>query len=418
MADGWVRQAEKLRAELRSAFPDIDSNEATFDVTEKDPETWSDIIRLRRSALRPALFDYQTELAEAVVALTTEEALVALPTGAGKTRTAVAATLGGIARRRFRRVAWLAPSVELVDQALDTFESLWLYQGDVDELVLSRIDTSDIDAPLVLVTTPQAIYARRRENRESQWDLIVFDEAHQLGARTFREAVQILRESGSELQRRDVPLVGLSATPGRVDPRETEDLVSLFGGNLLRSRYLDPNPVKVLQRRGVLARLRFSLMTKSSIPLENEADRIRIAARATADFVSRGRRPLAFTATVPGAVVLAEALRSVGVRAGAAHSGLSRIERKEMIASFAKGDLDVLTNQRLLVTGYDCPAVSDVLILGRIGSAVMFEQIVGRAARGPLTGGSRTATIWDFDDHLSIHGLPQSYYRYRDYDWS
>jgi DNA repair protein RadD len=78
----------------------------------------------------------------------------------------------------------------------------------------------------------------------------------------------------------------------------------------------------------------------------------------------------------------------------------------------------VLANQHLLAVGYDCPAVTDVVIQNKISSLILFEQIVGRAARGPLTGGSRVASVWEFEDHLALHGLPQSYYRYRDYDWT
>jgi superfamily II DNA or RNA helicase len=93
-------------------------------------------------------------------------------------------------------------------------------------------------------------------------------------------------------------------------------------------------------------------------------------------------------------------------------------DRYAIISAFERHKISVLVNQRLLATGYDCPAVTDVLLLTRIGSPILFEQIVGRAARGPRTGGSRVGTIWEFDDHLAMHGLPSSYYRYKDYDWS
>ena len=91
--------------------------------------------------------------------------------------------------------------------------------------------------------------------------------------------------------------------------------------------------------------------------------------------------------------------------------------RLSRLRAFERGDLSVIVNKRLLATGYDCPTVRHVILATRIGSAILFEQIVGRATRGPLVGGHARSTVWEFDDHLAAHGLPQSYYRYSDYDW-
>ena len=99
------------------------------------------------------------------------------------------------------------------------------------------------------------------------------------------------------------------------------------------------------------------------------------------------------------------------------HSNLQRDHRREVIQDFASGKTAVLTNYRILATGYDCPAVSDVALLSRVGSAVQFEQMVGRACRGPKTGGAASATVWDLDDHLQLHGLPESYFRFNNFDW-
>ena len=77
----------------------------------------------------------------------------------------------------------------------------------------------------------------------------------------------------------------------------------------------------------------------------------------------------------------------------------------------------VAADALVLATGYDCPAIRHVILATQIRSPIMFEQIVGRASRGPLVGGHAKSTVWQFDDHLAAHGLPQSYYRYSDYDW-
>ena len=421
----WNNACDILRDRLSAAFPKILSDNIGEDelgshFAETEIGSFGSI-RFNRLELRPKLFDYQQDLVDQISSLRERHALLALPTGAGKTRTAVTATLEGIATGTLHRVAWLAPSIELVDQAFATFADLSLYQGNLSVLELTREPTFENGYPAVLLTTPQTVYSRRNDNRYAiNWDMVIFDEAHQLGAPTYRDAIQALGIAvGRAPDANTAPiLLGLSATPGRSDPDEIEDFASIFDGVLLKSKALGINPVSALQKSGVLADLRFKRLTRSTVPTDDEARRLKIAANACAELTRRGRRVLAFTATVPGAIVLAQALRSVDVPASAVHSDTPLPSRRAILSEFASGHLSVLTNQRLLATGYDCPAVSDVLILSRIGSPILFEQIVGRAARGPKTGGSRTATIWDFDDHLSLHGRPSSYYRYLDYYWT
>ena len=427
MKSEWRRAVNQLRRSLLPEFPiqdqgDVQPSEDTAE-TNNHIEELAEEIELVRSELRPSLFDYQRELVDLVLATKHPHNLLALPTGAGKTRTAVVAVLAGMSSGVLEHVIWLAPSLELLDQAAESFRQMWMSHGGIERLRLSRSLEPLVDAPVVVFATPQTIYARRSElatqYERSPWDLVVFDEAHQLGAPTFRRAIETLGvdRSMSHPEMETTRILGLSATPGRVDPDETEDLVSLFRGRMLRSSLLEKSPVETLQRRGVLSELKFRRLTRTMMASDDEGRRLLVGARACVELVRRSRRILVFAASVPGAIVLSEALRTKGLRAATVHSEMTSSRRRSMIADFGRGDLDVLVNQRLLATGYDCPAVSDVIILGRVSSPILFEQMVGRAARGPKTGGSRIATVWDYDNHLDLHGRPRSYYRYRDYDW-
>jgi DNA repair protein RadD len=409
----YETEARNLRAELSNYFalgP------------EEEPETFADIATgprhnrvLVRSELRPTLFGYQEELAtEALRVLNqADRGLLALPTGAGKTRTAVAAVLEFLAEGH-KRVVWLAPSKELVNQAVDTFGEMWLHNGSAPDLQLAQRSQPFLkeDATGVWLTTPQAVHASvRAQIGSGSWDAVVFDEAHQLGARTFRNAVDGLLGDGAR-----VGLLGLSATPGRFSDLETEELVDYFERRLITSRSLKADPVGILQRWGILSRLKFQMVVRNGVRLDG-IERLRTTTLLCERLSLQGRRVLVFTASVAEAVVLAEAIRSRGRNALDVHSGLSDVERDRRISAFGSGKAQVMTNQRLLATGYDCPAVSDVVLTSKVGSPILFEQMVGRAARGPQTGGDPKATVWQFDDHLAVHGLPQSYYRYRDFEW-
>lgn len=404
-----------LRRQVAAEFPNLVLREFHLSSDDEDSVANSGSpqrLELRRSQIRPNLFAYQVQLVEAMTRVVQgrSRALLALPTGGGKTRTAVASLLAAVEGGSVQKCVWLAPSIELLDQAFDTLRTMWALSGQAPDLFLTRrADDVRSDLPTVFFTTPQAMYSRARRGHPSKpnWDLVIFDEAHQLGARTFRSAAEALVGQTSAL-------IGLSATPGRVSDDETEDLVLFFGGRLLTSSRLGRNPVDALQRLGVLARIDFPLLDAG----QSEASRLIVAVRKSAELVERGGRVLVFTQTVAGAVVFAEASDSLGLRSGVVHSKMSPTERASAISRFGTGQLDVLANQRLLATGYDCPAISDVVLVGRVSSPILFEQMVGRAARGPKTGGSRRATVWSFDDHLALHGLPRSYYRYSDFDWA
>lgn len=416
--EDWSRAADALRAAVALHMPALrhwPDREWELDGTAREADVRPLTIRLERHALRPALFDYQRDLSEQVVALLEERrsGLLALPTGAGKTRTAVVGLLSAYVQSYVSRTVWLAPSIELVDQAAATFEAVWREFGRVGDLLLERgSDPPRADAA-VWLATPQAVYAKSRRGRSlGDWDAVVFDEAHQLGARTYRAAVDRLRRSGNG---RRVGVLGLSATPGRISEDETEDLVDLFDGRLLRSRRLAPNPVVALQRRGVLARLKFEALEPVA-PGDLVGRFLRIAEVAR-EVAGRGGRLLAFTSSVPEAIVLSEVISSAGLPALAVHSLYSGSARRAALDAFARGDVRGLVSQRLLATGFDAPGVTDLVLVTRIGSPILFEQIIGRAARGPRVGGSPTAVVWDFDDNLGVHGFPKSYYRYQEFDW-
>ena len=412
-----LRLLRALDPELpNSLLEELGEDESDVEVGEQtQPERREQTVALVRHEEGPSFFDYQADLMSRMVQLLqlSGAALLSLPTGAGKTRTAMAAVLEARRIVGDLRVCWLAPTYELLDQALSTSVDLWRQMGAVPDIRITLAGDRPSQTDLWL-TTPQAVASKARRGQPlGDWRALIFDEAHQMMAPTFRAAVDALRtRSGVRT------VVGLSATPGRAAEDETDVLIELFHGNLLTSQLLGPHPVEELQRRGVLSQLRFRRLSRRGPPSLDDIERLRIILRACRYLARREGRVLVFTSSVDAAKALTLTLRRRDVRADWVSGDLSPAERRSRIASFATGMTQVLVNQHLLAIGYDCPAVTDVIIQSKISSPILFEQIVGRAARGPLTGGGRVASIWEFEDHLALHGLPQSYYRYRDYDWT
>jgi|TARA_B100000315_G_C14589301_1_gene594836 superfamily II DNA or RNA helicase len=422
--EAWRNTANEYRQHLRQAIGIFENSiskllDDSSDLDEEAPAVPQTEL-LNKSGERPKLFRYQSELvSEVLTGLPGIKGLLALPTGAGKTRTALAVCMEGFSSGLLRRIVWLAPTVELIDQAYETARILWSNHGGLDELFLSRdLAQVESDSPTLIFATPQAIYQRMQKvavRTSVAPDFVVFDEAHQLGAPTFRAAVEAL---GCLDESQPVGLIGLSATPGRTDDDETEHLVNLFAGQLLTAESLGREPIRTLEQMGVLAKVEFQDIPVRHPPGRDTKPRLEIAFRFCRWLIEERRaKPLVFAPDVASAVVLAEALSESGLKAHAVHSDLRPETRRRVIQEFADGHAALLTNHRILATGYDCPAVSDLVFLNQVGSAIQFEQMVGRACRGIRTGGAHSATVWEFDDHRRLHGLPKSYYRYRDFNW-
>jgi DNA repair protein RadD len=398
---------------------------------------------LTRSHIPSGLFDYQEELAAQIVALAEATApnnvgLVALPTGGGKTRTALFALMrlleqGGMVKRAL----WLAPSRELLDQAFIAFRDLWEkgpLSPDVELLRCHVLKGFPVSSRLcVYFATVQMLASRVNQGirRLPRFDFVIFDEAHHAEAPSYKDAFVAVRSASGGAK----PAVGLSATPGRSGEDKTESLVRLFRQRLLTSAILRPNAVQTLQQRGVLAKLEFRrieiqttlvgrvVTIDSALQLTRpfkhlETDRVRFGAilRVTRELASTGR-VLVFAGSIAHANAIGLALGRLGVRVGIITSRTPGDQRERVLREFAGGHVEVLVNKSILATGYDCPAIDHVVLTMPIGSPILFEQIVGRASRGSLVGGHETATIWQIDDNLAIHGRPASYHRYRDFDW-
>ena len=423
----------RLLAVLEADYPGI-SREREFPsgVVDEQEERISEgpaRVPLFRAHAAPAMFDYQRDLVEQFEAVCVSPrgniALLALPTGSGKTRTAAVALLRLFTAQRLRKALWLAPTRELLSQAMSTTSAVWrAYRGAVDlEMVRAdrlRTYPDDLECGIIF-GTPHLVAARLRRDLAPKPDVIVFDEAHHVEAPAFRSVLEELRRRGRPA------VIGLSATPGRAHGEETERLVDFFQGRLLRSKILDPNPVRALQRRGVLAKVAFrgipvgagsrlprARLTSEALSLD--VDRFRALIRLGVR-LSRDGRSLVFTSSVGYAHLAAAVLRREGVAARAVSSYSPDDVRRDTLLDFERGALSIVLNKTLLATGYDCPAIRHVILATSMRSAIMFEQVVGRASRGPLVGGNANATVWQFEDHLAMHGLPQSYYRYADYDW-
>lgn len=352
-------------------------------------------------------------------------ALLHMPTGSGKTRTAMNLIAEHLRQHEPAAVLWLAATEELCDQAADEFSEAWAALGN-RRLGIHRWWgapqlPAEIPADGILIAGLAKIYSRCID--EAPWmarlgdrlSLIVFDEAHQAIAPTYRHVVE------SVLARRETTiLLGLSATPGRtwnnVDAdRELSEFFAQHKVMLSVPGY--SNPMEYLIAEEYLARPKFEPLTIEG-PEIDETDRERLArtldipkdllrrlanhhfrniqiAKKVEALSREHKRILVFATTVEHSSLLAAVLQTRGVDARSITGETPGDQRTASIRWF-KEDADaprILVNFGVLTTGFDAPQTSAAVIARPTKSLVLYSQMVGRAIRGPKAGGNKEATI-------------------------
>ena len=380
-----------------------------------------------RVSVEHGLFSYQKQAAaeiENYLYHETGRAMLHLPTGAGKTRTAMSIVASHLRTRTRGLVIWLATTKELLEQAADEFVNTWTIVGDRPIQCLrfwSRQNPSleQIDDGIIIAGLAKLHFYGR--NRERLWDLgdrtslVVFDEAHQAVAVTYNDLVETLVTRAPRTS-----FLGLSATPGRTwgNPELDLTVAELFYGNKVTLNFGAVNPIRKLTDEGYIAAVDFSLLNvEPGIELTNAdlADitqaldipshiamrigedtkrNLRILQRII-DLSRSHDRIIVFAPSVDSSHLLASICRAVGLEADSITSNTEPSERSHSIYRFKRpgGPPRVLVNYGVLTTGFDAPRASAAVIARPTKSLVLYSQMVGRVIRGPRAGGNERCEI-------------------------
>lgn len=375
------------------------------------------------------LFEHQRGAVQRLQAALFDEggrALLHLPTGVGKTRTAMHIVARTLCEHDSCVVVWLASGRELLEQAVSAFHEAWQSLGNraLAAYGMWGQESPDLDSVVdgfVAIGLSKAWMAM--SGRDPEWAarlatrvrLVVFDEAHQSIAPTYRRIIEELT-----LDHR-CALLGLTATPGRTwdDIDEDGRLSDFFEGTKIGLQVPSSNPIEYLIDNGYLSRPSFrTVLTEpgfspnatelaelaedldvppailESLTLTHQY--IAAVARSIEDLLQNGHlRILVFAASVPQSQVLAALLAIRGTRCDVVTAATSTRLRARAISRFRVDDSTpmVLLNYGVLTTGFDAPKATALVIARPTRSLVLYSQMVGRGIRGPLAGGTAECEI-------------------------
>lgn len=363
--------------------------------------------------------------------------LVVMPTGAGKTRTAVDWLLTEPIASDIK-VLWITHSVHLLEQTAGAFIDRAPISPRTRPLGIRLIGggfslgkTVASDMHDVVIATVQSLHPKGTLDNVRSWMsknqvVVVFDEAHRAVAPTWMRLVQMATSETGDA------VIGLTATPVRMGAGQTSTLGRLFGatGDRMNEAIISEVSFDELVEQRVLATpITHTVSTEFDIDrLLTAEDRERIndfgdfSDRILGQLVKQAPRnrsiiqtyldgpdgsgqrnfgrTIVYAVNIAHADTLAKLFNQEGIDCEAVHTGRSRDENRDAIRRFRDGGLEVLVNVQMLTEGIDVPGADAVFLTRPTLSLSLFSQMVGRALRGPRMGGTEQAQIVDFQDLL------------------
>lgn len=384
------------------------------------------------------LYEHQVDAVKNLDAMNRKESfrtLLVLPTGGGKTLTAVYWLLKN-AVDKGKKILWLAHRHLLLEQAADAFARNAYTDDMVNRTVFNyRIISGMHDKTIHIKKDDNVIIASkdsivRSLNKLDDWLIgediyLVIDEAHHAVAKSYKKIIQYAADKTKSMK-----LLGLTATPFRTSDDEQGALKQIFTDDIVYKTDLE-----ALIKKGILATPVFdeyktdiqftehlgikalkNIENLDIIPediaedIANNKERNRIIVDKYMNNYEKYGPTIVFALNINHAIALNalfnEKGKKYGIRSEFIISSvrdmvgitISNEDNERKIEMYSKGEIQVLINVNILTEGTDLPKTHTVFLTRPTVSTVLMTQMVGRALRGLKAGGTKEAYIVSFVD--------------------
>jgi superfamily II DNA or RNA helicase len=353
--------------------------------------------------------------------------IVVVPTGGGKTRIACLwllknhVSMGG-------RVLWLTHRHSLLKQSFKVFgyNSGYANGGHarLDELSLIRVSGNDcrfsevMDSDHCVFSTIQTAitsesFVTHMAEHSPKGLFVVVDEAHHAAASSYRKLLKELKN------RHKARLLGLTATPVRMDPDDQARLTEIFDGQFIYQisaqelihkgilaypqtvtvtteiefeRAFDQHDFKHLDQFGELSKRVLDMLAKharrNNLIVDHYKERNAVYGKT-----------IVFAANIAHAQTLVKEFKAGHLSVDYVDSTRTSDENYAVMKNFLDPNgISVIVNVEMLTEGFDAPLTRTVFIARPTASETLLRQMVGRALRGPAAGGKDVAYLVTFVD--------------------
>lgn len=307
-----------------------------------------------------------------------------MPTGSGKTT--LASQIIKQARDKNSKVIFLAHRQELIYQAHERLASFGVDAG----IIMAGHQQSDKQIQVASVQT-----LVRRVHPPA--DIIFVDEVHHCVSSSYR---RILNNYKSSL------IFGLTATPFRMDRKPLGEIfekiiVPVTIQDLIDQKFL-------VQPKYYGAKQDFSdvHITKGdydTAELFEKMDKQYLYDGVVDKFKQFGHgKTLVFCVNIEHSIKTKDAFVAAGYTAAHLDCDTNTSDRKKILADFASGKYQILTNCAILTEGYNLPGINTIILNRATKSKGLYKQIVGRGLRA--SDGKTNCIIIDHGNNVYEHG--------------
>lgn len=349
------------------------------------------------------LRDYQEEaIQKALDAFTNGSVapLIVMPTGSGK-----AASLCTFIKRVLeawpdQRILQLVHVRELVKQNAQTMFKIWP-QAPIS-ICSAGLNSRNVSGQIVFASI-QSIYKRAFDLQRV--DLVIVDECHLIPPSGDGMYNRLLDDLAT-INGHRVPMLGFTATDYRASSGSlTEGKGKIFDSvayeigikELIDRGFLCPPIAKTTktEMNGEGVGTRGGEFIQSQLQAKYDRDDVTEAACDELVEMGEGRkRWLIFSTGVAHAKNIRDAIRARGYSSEIITGKTPKGERDAIVKAFNAGEIRSITNDSVLTTGFDSPAVDLIGVMRPIKSPGLWVQIIGRGTR--LSPGKEDCLVLDY----------------------
>lgn len=305
------------------------------------------------------LFDYQQKLVNSTRQALAEGhkgVLIVSPPGSGKS--VVIAEIARLATKNGKQILFTVNRKELVSQIKNSFIKQGVNLNNCTIMTVGKV-------------------ANRLEKIPKP-DLIIIDEAHHTRAKSYEKIINYFS---------DVPLLGFTATPWRMNGKGFNDLYSsLVEGPQVEwliehHRLADYTYVsRILGKKDLLKVSSTSDYTNRSMNQYIKSMNFGNMIKTYEEF-AKDRKTIVYAPSIESAKLIVRKFKENGFNAVKVDSKTHKVEREEILNNFKIGKTKIIVNVDLISEGFDVPDCSCVIMLRPTKSLVLYLQQAMRCMR-------------------------------------
>lgn len=325
------------------------------------------------------LYDFQIAILEKLSyrrKINKNKHLIVMATGTGKTIISAFDYLSLIQNTNIKpKILFLAHQKEIIEQALLTFRKVL---NDQSFGSILNVEENNFNSAYLFATI-QTVYRHLKKFNAQQFDLIIFDEAHHIAAKTFDKVFYYFQVK---------EIIGLTATPEREDDKS---ILPYFDNELAYElRLWDAINQKLLSKFDYYC-IDDVVSNLLGVDLNNDQQvfkalnsdaRNQLLFDVIKNYIGIYQEPLAliFCINITHAEIISDFLNKQGLKACCLTSKNNHL-RKKIISDFRNKRINYLCVVNIFNEGIDIPEVDTIFLLRPTNSKTIFLQQLGRGLR-------------------------------------